>query len=1085
MASGALALAVLVSRGTRAAHIRDAPRERARRFYLAALDRAGVFDRAGMERELRAARSADSTYLPALLIPYYYYRYAFTPAPLIADLDAFAAALRDRALAECLRGIWAGQTGRWYPVPAPAHPSPAARLCLAKHQLIPLLGRGSRQRVELARLLWRSFPECPECATPLLSELSVSQGQEAVASAATEMTNARNPPLLRAEAHLLAAQSLHNLGRHGEAVWREREGEADMRRQPDAIRLIYSDGLGSTHRALLGTAGTDSALARHLREVAESSEQQVRALIAHADLQTATSLRLQHAERLLDDGDLATSRREWDGLVRLADSLGSAELQAHVLVRRGRTLVKLGLSRDAERDLRAGLEAAKRADNLQWMYEAEHNLLHLYEGAGRDEEARRAGEAFVAWTRAAGAAPAYQMANHDLAWFHQRRGERERARRYFESMLVYADSLDPDYVYWAGEYFELTGDLERAEAYFGRVGSGRNTYRAYAGLARLAEATGEMDRALGYARAHDAGLERADYPEVAPLLPGLLARTGRVREAEGELQRARGVARLRGQIAGWATLSAELAALLLRMGEWPAAAAVADSAADAARHVALAELRLRAEAISGLARVRIGGAARAGGFARIRGAVREAERIRLPELLAELFERRAEAEDVAGRQAEVLALLARAVDLTDSIAVSLSNDPKRAGFRSAQLHISNLALETILERRGTPGAAERFAEWSVRRKSRGVLERNPGHAFPAGAVLRTVRSRLGTRDAVIDYAVLDTAVAALVVTDAGAVLRPLPITAESLRARVGRLVAGLAPRMGNVVDTLHARFDAPLAARLYADLLGPLEADLGARDRLTIVADGPLHQLPFDALVIPEESGSDAETRSTRFALDRFTISLAPSLAIAGGGEGGLPDGVLLAVAGPSSEGPLTGETREIQAVLSAFGPARVLALSGVRATEAAIRAHAPTAALLHLAAHARANDADPASARITLAPANGDDGLLHAYEIDDLRLPGSVVVLSACETGVGRLLGGEGVLSLSRAFLRAGARATVATLWPVGPSTADLMGTFYRELAAGIPPADALRNAKLAMARGTQASPLYWAPFVLVTQAP
>jgi CHAT domain-containing protein len=157
--------------------------------------------------------------------------------------------------------------------------------------------------------------------------------------------------------------------------------------------------------------------------------------------------------------------------------------------------------------------------------------------------------------------------------------------------------------------------------------------------------------------------------------------------------------------------------------------------------------------------------------------------------------------------------------------------------------------------------------------------------------------------------------------------------------------------------------------------------------------------------------------------------------------------------------------------------------LVGERATEAELRRYAPTAGLLHLAAHARPNDAEPLFARLALAPAGDDDGQLHAYEIEALRLPGTLVVLSACETGAGRLLAGEGVLSLSRAFLRAGASGTVATLWPVGPATADLMGAFYQSLARGEAPAGALRQAKLALRNGKWPNPFHWAAFTLVSR--
>jgi CHAT domain-containing protein len=169
--------------------------------------------------------------------------------------------------------------------------------------------------------------------------------------------------------------------------------------------------------------------------------------------------------------------------------------------------------------------------------------------------------------------------------------------------------------------------------------------------------------------------------------------------------------------------------------------------------------------------------------------------------------------------------------------------------------------------------------------------------------------------------------------------------------------------------------------------------------------------------------------------------------------------------------------------MLEGFGTRDVAVLQGDRATETEVRRHTPVAGLLHFAAHARPNDAEPSFARLSLVSADGDDGRLHAYEIEGLRLEGTIVVLSACETGAGRLLAGEGVLSLSRAFLRAGASGTVATLWPVGPATTDLMGAFYSALARGEAPAAALREAKIALRRGRWASPFHWAGFTLVTQ--
>ncbi|PYP61553.1 MAG: hypothetical protein DMD37_13195 [Gemmatimonadetes bacterium] len=89
---------------------------------------------------------------------------------------------------------------------------------------------------------------------------------------------------------------------------------------------------------------------------------------------------------------------------------------------------------------------------------------------------------------------------------------------------------------------------------------------------------------------------------------------------------------------------------------------------------------------------------------------------------------------------------------------------------------------------------------------------------------------------------------------------------------------------------------------------------------------------------------------------------------------------------------------------------------------------------------------------------------------------------MSACETIGGRLYEGEGLMGLARAFLAGGARAVAATQWPVGAASADLMDTFYRELAAGSTPDAALRDAQLALRRTPATShPFYWGGFVFV----
>ena len=101
------------------------------------------------------------------------------------------------------------------------------------------------------------------------------------------------------------------------------------------------------------------------------------------------------------------------------------------------------------------------------------------------------------------------------------------------------------------------------------------------------------------------------------------------------------------------------------------------------------------------------------------------------------------------------------------------------------------------------------------------------------------------------------------------------------------------------------------------------------------------------------------------------------------------------------------------------------------------------------------------------------------------LKLNADLVTLSACRTAVGKLIMGEGVVGLSRAFIYAGARSTVVSLWNVNDvATAELMKSFYQNLGRGMAKDEALRQAKLALLRNPQRTwhhPYYWAPFVLV----
>ena len=140
---------------------------------------------------------------------------------------------------------------------------------------------------------------------------------------------------------------------------------------------------------------------------------------------------------------------------------------------------------------------------------------------------------------------------------------------------------------------------------------------------------------------------------------------------------------------------------------------------------------------------------------------------------------------------------------------------------------------------------------------------------------------------------------------------------------------------------------------------------------------------------------------------------------------------------------------------------------------------------VIHLAVHDLANAEFPDRGALVLgsSAATGDDGLLQVREIPDLPLRAELVTLSACDTGAGKLLGQEGIASLDRAFLLAGAKSVIASLWPADDTfTIALMKRMYQHLADGRDKGAALRQAKLDLLNefGDQALPVYWAGFTL-----
>jgi CHAT domain-containing protein len=142
---------------------------------------------------------------------------------------------------------------------------------------------------------------------------------------------------------------------------------------------------------------------------------------------------------------------------------------------------------------------------------------------------------------------------------------------------------------------------------------------------------------------------------------------------------------------------------------------------------------------------------------------------------------------------------------------------------------------------------------------------------------------------------------------------------------------------------------------------------------------------------------------------------------------------------------------------------------------------------VVHFATHGVANSEHPELSGIVLSlfdeKRRAQDGFLRLQDIYNLKLPADLVVLSACNTGAGREVVGEGLIGLVRGFMYAGARRVVASLWKVDDhATSELMARFYRGMFRdSLTPSDALRSAQLEMLRTDRwRDPFYWAAFVL-----
>jgi CHAT domain-containing protein/Tfp pilus assembly protein PilF len=319
-------------------------------------------------------------------------------------------------------------------------------------------------------------------------------------------------------------------------------------------------------------------------------------------------------------------------------------------------------------------------------------------------------------------------------------------------------------------------------------------------------------------------------------------------------------------------------------------------------------------------------------------------------------------------------------------------------------------------------------------------------------------------------------------------------------------------------------------------VLGPVAAQLGNK-RLMIVADGALHFVPFSALTVGSRGAArpliadheivnlpSASTLAVirtevagRQTAPRSLVALADPVfmknderARKGGdtsgdrprrvtkapeGEGTKDRQLVKAAAedtGVASDGlyipRLPGTRQEAERIVAMIPAAdRRLALDFAASRDTAMSAELGQYRYVHFSTHGFLNSVHPELSGVVFSLVNErgeeQEGFLRAHELFNLKLPAEVVVLSACQTGMGKNIKGEGLVSLTRGFMYAGAPRVVVSLWGVSDvGTTDLMVQFYqRMLKDGMRPAAALRAAQLSLMNDKRwTSPYFWAPFTL-----
>lgn len=483
---------------------------------------------------------------------------------------------------------------------------------------------------------------------------------------------------------------------------------------------------------------------------------------------------------------------------------------------------------------------------------------------------------------------------------------------------------------------------------------------------------------------------------------------------------------------------------------------------------------------------------------------------------------RAEAYAKAGQRDHARADLGEAIRIIEDYLKNLNERFHRIDFLAASNSVFDqmIALDAI-----EPGQAREAFEISERSRARNLLDEfapnRSSQIEPCS--LPDAQAALPEKLALLAYSVTSARTHVFLITRTRFEITTTPVTDRQLSLLVNDYVDAI--KVNAPIELLSKQ-----SRDLYELLIGPVRNRLNGITELCIVPDKSMQLLPMSAL----------KDQSDRYLVETFPIVYAPSVSVfirclrrAGAGARG--EEHLVAVGNPEFDreqfenlADLEDAVREARSASEAYHDPVVL--TGAKAVEPDVRDALKTCTVAHLASHCLIDPQSPWLAALVLAPQRGSpphdarsgatagpgdaqvgaktttrardlsasrgpferallddptDGLLYLNEIYNLKLPNArLIVLSACETGLGRYYRGEGIVSLIHPFLAAQVSTVVASLWPVtSRATAELMIEFHKERRGSeMRSGDALRASQLKMIRnGEFTHPYYWASFIVV----